>query len=185
MTPRDRRALRLGAVVVVTLVAATRVGPASARAVIGYRDSVQERAHALARTAALVAATPAMRDSLRDALSGVVGLAPQLVAGQTRADAGATLASLVSAMATSGALRLARVESLTDSPNGQPREVWVRAELEGDVRGVVRFLRRVESGEPLLTVREFALTAPDPAASAEVLRLEITIGGWYWARSEP
>jgi len=184
VSEHHRRELKRGLVSALVIVVALRIVPSAAVAALQYQREVQARATSLVLTRGLLEATPAIRDSLGAALGLIVGLAPHLVTGQSQADAAATLGSLLSARAIQGALRVRRMESLADSGRSQPRLVLVRAELEGDVHGLARFLSGVESGEPLLSIREVTVTALDPAAPSEVLRLEVVVGGLYWARSE-
>ena len=65
------------------------------------------------------------------------------------------------------------------SRNGLAR-VAVRASGIGDIAGVTRLLQDIESGVPLLAVRELSITQPEPAAPdgrAEALRFEVLVEG--------
>jgi hypothetical protein len=184
---RDRRALRAGAVAVVALFGVLRVAPWAVTEVRRFRHAAADRVALAERARAMVAAAPQARDSLRQALADVVALAPALIEGTSHADAAATLVSWVAGAAGANALRMNRVESVAGTAGTLPRAVAVRAELEGDIAGVTGFLRDVETRAPLLTARELALTALDPATPAtapEVLRLELAIAGWYWPGAE-
>ena len=66
-----------------------------------------------------------------------------------------------------------------DVAYGQAR-VAVRASGIGDIAGVTRLLNDIESGAPLLAVRELSITQPEPAAPdgrAEALRFEMLVEG--------
>lgn len=185
MTARDRAALRIGATLVVAVVLGLRLLPWTVRVATGYRERVTERVAAAERARALVAAGPALRDSLTGALATVVRLAPALLDGTTRAEAAATLSSWVTGSSLQHRLRVRSIESQPDSAPGPIAPVRVRAELEGDISGVMGLLRSVEYGSPLLTLRETGLTALDPSSSPrvpELIRIQIEIGGWYYAK---
>jgi hypothetical protein len=184
---RDRAAIARGVSVAVLGIVLLRGLPAGVRRYGGWRERVLSEATLARRSRAAVAGESATRDSLGIALHDFVGLAPRLLAGRTHAEAAATLVSWVTGAASGGALRVRRAESVADSGQGTLRRVRVRAELEGDIAGVTRFIGSVERGNPLLSVTTMAITAPDPSArpgAAEVLRLEVTIAGWYVGGTE-
>ena len=183
MTPRDRRVLMLGGGVILAAVVLLRLGPWAVRAHAALRDRAVESTLAVARAHALLTSGPVIRDSLGPALAGVVALAPRLLDGATAAEAGATLAGQVSAAAAQSGLRVLRIDPLPDSA-GLFGRVSVRAELEGDIRGLVRWLKAVERGDLLLTVPAFSVaTNEEPAPSgAEALRIEASVAGYFLRR---
>lgn len=185
MNIRDRRVMVAGLVTLAGLTVALRIAPWAVKGIAASRNRAITLATSLERQRALVTSRLSLRDSTGEAAAALVQLAPQLLAGRTPADAGAALASWVTTSSAQHALRVRRVESRPDSASGIIRPVTVVAELEGDVRGVTRFVGEVEEGSPLLTVRALAITALDPGAApaaAEVLRLEVTIRGWFLMR---
>lgn len=188
MTGRNRRALVSGATVLLAAVLLLRVVPAGVRVVGSARDRASDRLLALARAETLVRQVPALRDSLATALAGVVSLAPRLLGGGTRAEAAATLAALLSLQAGRSGLRVLRLAPAPDTARGAVQPVKVQAEFEGDAAGLTAFLAGVERGHPLLSVVALAITAPDAVprqGSAEALRVEVEVRGWYLARTEP
>jgi hypothetical protein len=185
MTPRDRKALLLGAAVVLGAVLLLRVIPWGVRSVLALRTRTLERVETLTRAQDVLAAAPALRDSLTRALGAVVALAPRLVDGRTAAEASASLSALVSMAASRHQVRLVRLDPLPDSAAGVFRRVAVHAELEGDVRGLTRFLRAIETGDPLLTIPTLAVLAPDPLGRVpgpEALRAEVDVTGFFLLR---
>ncbi len=186
MTQRDRRALIWGATAVLGAVLVLRVLPGAVRSTLALRADAAERLETLARADEVLAAAPAARDSLARAFGEIAALGPRLVEGRTPADAQAALSDLVSFTASHNALRVVRLDPLPDSAAGAFGRAAVHAELEGDVRGLVRFLKAVETGDPLLTVRALSVQAPDASGrptAAEHLRIEATVAGLYLPRA--
>lgn len=163
-----------------------RVLPWSIRAVTSLQAEAADRVLTLSRAQEVLEGAPATRDSLAQALNAVVALAPRLVDGRTAAEAQASLSGIVSFAAARHALRIVRLDPLSDSTaDGVFSQVAVHVELEGDIAGLTRFLGTVETGEPLLTLPALSVQAPDPYGHAngpEQLRIEATIVGFYLPR---
>lgn len=188
MTGRERRALARGAAVVLAAVLLLRVIPAGVRGATAARERAADRLSALTRSQDLVRQMPVLRDSLATTLAGVVALAPRLLGGRTRAEASATLAALVSLQAGRSDLKVLRLAPTADASGGILQPVSVQAELEGDAAGLTAFLAAVERGHPLLSVLTLAITSPEAVprpGSAEALRIEVEVCGWFLARTEP
>jgi hypothetical protein len=186
MKPNDVRALRLGGAIVLCAFVMLRVGPWSVRSIVGLRERARESAVAEERARRVLDGSPAMHDSLHWALSEVVRLAPKLIEGRSAAEAGASLTGLVLLLANQYAMRVVRLDPATDSLGAVFARVAVRAEFEGDVRGLGRWLRAIESGVPVLTVQRLEISAPEPTSAISVperLRIEATIAGLYWPRA--
>jgi hypothetical protein len=183
MTARDRRALVLGLTVTLAALVVLRGIPWAARRQSGLRTRAVEAGAAAQRARDVLAVAATRRDSLGTALAAVVALAPRLIDGHTSAGAGASLASLVTLAASEHRLRVVRLDPQPDSSGGVFAQVRVHAELEGDVRGLVGFLRALDAGPPVLAVPALAVLAPAPPGSgAEALRIEATITGRYLPR---
>ncbi len=163
-----------------------RVLPWAIRSVVALRVEAAERVQTVARASEVLASAAETRDSLAQALGAVVALAPRLVDGRTAADAQATLSGLVSLAASRHALRVVRLDPLSDSTrDGVFNRVAVHVELEGDVTGLTRFLGAVEKGDPLLTLPALSVQATDPVGrpnAPELLKIEATVAGLYLAR---
>lgn len=185
MTPRDRRALLVGAAAIVGGVLVFRFVPWAVRGVAGLRVRVEQQTQLASEASAVLAVAPAMRDSLGRVLGGIIALAPVLVDGHTTAEAQASLSGLVSLAANRHALRVVRLDPLTDSSVGVFNRVTVHAELEGDIAGFAGLLKTVEAGEPLLSIGTLAVTAPDPRSNGkapELLHLELDVTGYFLPR---
>jgi hypothetical protein len=178
---RDRRALVAGSVVLSLLVIVRngvpavreRVSTGHAAALDALRDAsiASEDARLL----------PLVSESLGVRRERLAALDTTLLRGTTPAEAGAALASVLSDYADDRSVRLAFVQVRPDSAsrNGLAR-VAVRASGIGDIAGVTRLLNDIESGAPLLAVRELSITQPEPAAPdgrAEALRFEVLVEG--------
>ncbi|MGH7530059.1 MAG: type II secretion system protein GspM [Gemmatimonadales bacterium] len=188
MTARDKRALLIGAVVVAGAVIMLRGIPWAVSRYETLRSLTFERTAMLARAQDVLAGRDMVRDSLARVVTEIVGLAPQLVDGHTAAEAQASLQALVGLAARRHALKVVRFDPLPDSAVGAFNRVALSGELEGDIAGVARLLRSLESASPLLTVTTLGISAPEPAAQPnqpEVLRIELSVAGYYLPRSPP
>jgi len=185
MTQRDTRALILGGAAVLAAVVVFRVMPWVVRSAVALRTRALEQAATLTRAEEVLAREPQVRDSLAGVLGRIVALAPQLVDGRSGAEAQASLSSLVSLVANRQQVKVVRLDPLPDSSAGAFTRVALHAELEGDVAGLTRLLKAVETGVPLLSVTSLSVTAPDANARTEALRIEMDVAGYYLVRGGP
>lgn len=185
MTPRDRRALFLGGGMVVVSLFVLRVVPWAIHRIASLREAAGERQATAARAAAVLAASPATRDSLTQVLAGVVALAPALVEGRSGAEAQASLSGVVSLLASRHDLKVLRADALPDSGVGVFSRVGVHAELEGDVTGLAAMVRSLETGQLLLSIPTLTVRASDPTSRVEALRIELDVTGLYLPRGVP
>jgi len=183
MTPRDRRALVIGGLVIAGAVLVLRVLPWSVRRVSGAHALLQERAGLLARTREEMASLPTLRDSAAVLSQALIALAPQVLTGSTAVEASADLAGRINLAASRAPARVELVDPLPDSlATGRLGRVRVHAALETDVRGVIALIRAVDAGDEVLKLDELHVEAPDPGGTArgpEILKVEITVSGWY------
>jgi len=183
MTPRDRRALVLGGVSVAVAVFALRVLPWTVRSVFAAEAGWRERAALLARARADLADAATLRDSAAQLGQALIGLAPRILSGNSAAEAVADLSGRVNLAASGHQAKLERVDPVPDTlTRGRLRRATVRAAFECDVRGLVGVLEAIEFGKVALAVRELrvaALDAGSPEKSPELLRVELTVAGWY------
>ncbi|MGH7337526.1 MAG: type II secretion system protein GspM [Myxococcota bacterium] len=149
------------------------------------RTIALERQAMWTRASEVLASREAVRDSLGRVVSEIIGLAPKLIDGTTPAEAQATLAALVGMAAGRQALKVVRLDPLPDSAAGVFHRVALHAELEGDLGGIARLLRVVETATPLLSVTSLTIAAPEPASPPqrpEILRVELQAAGYYLPR---
>ena len=136
----------------------------------GAQALLSERAVLLARTREELASLPKLRDSAAVLTRAVVALAPQVLSGSTSAEAGADLSGRMSLAASRAPARVDRVDPLPDSSGA------------GRLGRVIAFLRAIDAGDEVLTLDELRIVALEPGAperGPEVLKVEVTIGGWY------
>ena len=189
MTPRDRRAVFLGAAVVGLAVLVLRLAPAAARAHAAARDGLAARSALLARMRADLAETKRLEDSGAVIRRRLASLAPAVLAGRSAADAGADLASHLAVAADRQGVRLTRTEPLPDSAlGGGLGRVTLRATLESDGVVVVGLLRALAEADAVMVVDAVRLEIADPLVPRrrpELVRGDLTVSGWYLERGEP
>lgn len=178
---RDRRALLVGGIALSALLLLARGIPAYRHWLWHEQENAMHAAREKVRAQALVAAAPEVRDSLSRRAKQLLGLSTRILAGESRASAGAGLAALLSGMAAGSNVKLGTVHILTDSAaTGAFTRVGVRADATGDIRGITALLAAFERGPALLSVSELSITQPDMAAPdnrAEMLHLELLVEG--------
>lgn len=184
LAPRDQRTLRIGATVIVTLVALARGVPALQQWAREARSAAVSTSADLARATARVRLRRALGDSLAARNRRFLALAPALLSGDTPASAGATLAGLVSGAAAAAGVRLGAVQIHAPRADAAQRDAFTRIIAEtdatGDVHGLAQLLALLERGPILLAVRTFAVTQAEPAAPAdrmEVLHATLIVEG--------
>jgi hypothetical protein len=181
VTPRDRRALALGAAVV-TAAAALRLVPAAVGRVREARERLGARVELLTRMRADLRDATRLQDSAEVVRHRIAGLAWQVLSPRTEVEAEAGLGALVSMAAERNRVRLGRSEPVPDSASAGPaRRVSVRAALESDAAGLLGLLGSLAGGPAVLTIGALSVVADPPSAPAapELLRTEITVRGWY------
>jgi hypothetical protein len=148
------------------------------------RWEVQDRARLLTRSQSEIASEKALFDLAGKVKEGMVGLASQLVAGQTGAQASDALTALLNVVAVRSNTKLTGTSPVEDSTAvGTLRRVAIHAALDGDIRGVSALLQSLAEEQTMLTTDDLRiLVAGDGAPNAmEVLRVEVTVRGWYLA----
>jgi hypothetical protein len=183
MTPRDRRALLLGGLVIGGAVLGLRILPWSVRRAMGAHALLTERAALLARTRAELGSLPELRDSAAVLTRALLALAPQVLSGSSSAEAGADLSGRMNLAASRAPAKVERLDALPDSSaSGRLGQVRVHAALETDIRGLVALIRAIDAGDEVLKLDELRVESPDPGGvnrGPEILKVEITVSGWY------
>ena len=183
MTARDRRALFIGGGVVLAAFVLLRVLPWTLRSAFAAEVGLHQRAALLARAHAGLAEAGGLRDSAVALGQALVGLAPKILSGNSPAEAVADLSGRVNLAASRSQAKVERVDPLTDSTvAGRLHRVALRAAFECDIRGLVGVLQALTFGNAALVVRELRVTAVDAGSAdknPEVLRVEMTVAGWY------
>ena len=187
MTERERRVLRLGGAVVLGATLALRVVPSGVRAVLSGERAVDQRAALLAHARAELADVGGLSARAAALTRALSNLAPELLAGETPAEATADLVERLTLIAARHNARLERTDQVPDSASGgRLRRIRVRIELAGDIAGMTGVLRTLAGGDAAVSVEALRIVAPDPGTGAgapEALRAELTVAGWYLGRS--
>lgn len=187
LSTRDRRALFLGGAVVATAVLGLRVVPWAGRTLLVAHGDLRDRATLLARSRAELAQVRLLEDSAVVLARTIRGLATRVLDGGSAAEAGADLAARLNLATARAPARLVSVDQLGDSARaGVLQRVRARASVETDVRGLATFLRAVEFGDAALSVEHVTVVSPSPGSEARVaesLHIEITVAGWFLART--
>jgi hypothetical protein len=185
MTPRDRRALLVGGALAAAAVLFLRVVPASLRAVGEWRDRVAARRELLTRVRAQIQDAAGLGDSAQAMERAIAALGDRVLSGRREADAAADLASRLNVAGARERVRVARSAGIPDTAKaGRLRRVTLQASLEGDTRGTLGVLERLEDEPGAITVGEARFTALDPTSAGtipEIIASEVVIRGWYVA----
>ena len=183
MTATDRRAVILGGGVVLAALLLLRVLPWTVRSALAAEAGLRERAALLARARADLADAAVLRDSAVELGQALVGLAPKILSGNTVAEAVSDLSGRVNLAASGHQAKLERVDPMADSTvAGRLHRATLRAAFACDVRGLAGVLQALEFGKTALSVRELRVTAIDAGfldKNPEMLRVEMTVTGWY------
>lgn len=186
MTDRDRRAVIVGIGAVVIALLVLRVLPWSVRTTLAAQAGMREQAALLGRARVDLAEAAVWRDSAAELGQALVGLAPKILSGNSSADAVADLSGRVNLAASGHQARIERLDPVPDSTSaGRLHRATLRVAFECDVRGLVGVLEALELGKPVLSVRELRVVPVDPASpdkAPEVLRVEVTVRGWFLGR---
>src|SRR5579862_9321310 len=121
LSSRDRRTLLVCVGVIGSLVVPSKGVPAWRDWVADANAGALEQTRAAADADALVSHASALRDTLKARNARYVALAPALVAGNTAAEASATLASLVSSAASTAGVKLGVVQLRPPADTGVHR----------------------------------------------------------------
>jgi type II secretion system (T2SS) protein M len=179
LSGRERRTLRIGTAAIVSLIAFSRGFPAWSTWRRDTAIAAGELTAEARRAESSVGRAAALGDTLAARQRRFLALAPAVLSGDSPALAAGTLADLVSGAAANAGVRLGSIQPRGDTASrGMFTPVAIRASGVGDVRGVMRLLVTLEAGPTLLSVRELAITQPEPAAGAdraEQLRIDLLI----------
>lgn len=190
LSSRDRRALRLGALLVAPVLAWNMAAKPYIAALRSTREDVRVQRDLLARELDLLAAARRYPSALTHAEQSLASAASRMFTGPDDVSATAALAHYVSDQARKARVVVQQVETRNSEQIGHGLaglDMSLRA--EGDVEGIVTLLRRLESGSKLVRVEQITVergpTRADAGSpEAEALSIAATIRGYAPARRD-
>lgn len=176
---RDRRALALGAIVIVATLILARGVPTLMSWTTERQSSAAELTTELHVLRHAGATQRERRAQVAAGTASLSRLEAGLLTGATPASAAAALAQFVGHAADSSGVhvRSTQVRADTARTGAVFAPVSVRIDATADVRGLTNLLTRLERGPTLLVVRALSITQPEPNAEMEALAVELTVEG--------
>lgn len=158
LKPRDRRALKLGALVLGPVLLFTH----GVRPYLNARSNLLERLESerasYDRELRLLADSGRFPDLRRQAVEGLERQTARLFEGPNDATAGAALAAFVETRARESEVHLESTQTLAaDSVAGGLMQLRVQIQGLSDLEGTLRFLAALESGDKLVSVEELRI----------------------------
>ncbi|MGH7572642.1 MAG: GspMb/PilO family protein [Gemmatimonadota bacterium] len=158
LKPRDRRALKLGALVLGPVLFFTH----GVRPYLGARAELVERLEteraSYERELRLLADSERFPELRQQAVKGLEHETGRLFEGPNDASAGAALAAFVETRARESEVHLQGVQTLaTDSIAGGLMRLRVELQGMSDLEGVLRLLAALEGGDKLISVEELRI----------------------------
>ena len=185
---RDRRALTLGALLVVPAVVFQLAVKPYLHALADVGARVQREQDLLGREQALLAEVKSYPVRLQRVEGKLLREAPRLFAGPDHVAASAALSNYVSGKAATSRVFVQRSETQSPSAGDGVAGLGVDLNAVGDLEGILAFLQGLESGPKLVTVNRLAIGKGErlnvgAGRDDEVLSLTATVGGY--ALSDP
>jgi len=176
-----RRAVVVGIGVIAAVLALADGIPAAVHRFVSLSTELRLRQELLTRVQMEIANAAAMEDEALATRRRLLDLAPRLLSGTDAIDAGESLAGIVN-LAANGRLKLDAPQFPKDSVQaGRVSQVKILVGFEGDLSGVVGFIKAIENGAPVARVVALHLRAtnPEDGKGPEVLRGQAIVEGWY------
>jgi Tfp pilus assembly protein PilO len=183
LNQRDRRAVGLGAMLVVPAVAFHLAVRPYLGALADARTRVTREQDLLRREQTLLAEVKAYPQLLSGAESSLLREAPRLFAGPDLVAASAALSNYVSGKALASRVFLQRSETQSPSVADGVARLQVDLNAVGDLEGILSFLQALEAGPKLVTVHRLAIGKAQAVnlgqpRDEEVLSLSAVVGGY-------
>ena len=189
MSPKDRRAIILGALIVLpALIFLYGVRPYRS-AMAETRDELETARLALSREKAAVAAKPTTPGGQQLADSALILVAPRLFEGRDDAIASAQLAAYLGTVARRSRVLMedANTRPSATSPEGI-RTLRVEVRAESDIQGITTFLHNLEAGQKLVRVDRLEISRVpglEDKNGFETLSIAATIVGFAFTGGKP
>jgi hypothetical protein len=189
MSPKDRRAIMLGAVLILPALFWI-YGVQPYRAALGEaREELEVQRLALSREKAAVMTTATSPGAQKSADSTLIMVAPRLFEGRDDAIASAQLAAYLGTIARRSRMLMedANTRPSTTSPEGV-RTLRVEVRAESDIQGVATFIHNLEAGDKLVRVDRLEISRVpglEEKNGFETLAVAATISGFAFAPEAP
>ena len=179
MRPQDRRALTVGAIVLVTLLGYSRLLKPAFDQLATERRALSEQSALLARERALLAAAPALPRLQKEAAQVLAAQRTRLFAGDSVA-ATAELTAYVSQVATAAGVHLTTIEAGTPSTARGVTRLLADVRGEGSWRQVLAFVRLLEVSGQLVDVTSLRLErgARGGPLGGDMISISATLAGY-------
>lgn len=184
MTDRDRRAMRLGILLVATCWIVFKGLPWGVDAWRTLTERVQARRVLLAETQLTLAGLSRLEDSARALTSRIAVMSPRLLAGS---NAEVALSDLTGRLRDLAGRHHARVVSVTAEPDSlsarRLRRLRTSVVIETDFRGVTELLSALARDSLVTVVHGLAIAGQQPwmgPDQPESLQLEMRLTAWYF-----
>ena len=179
LAPRDRRMLIIGGPMICALVLSAKTLPAALQWQRAQLDSVAAALDRLSAARRSTAMLPALRDSFAARRARVASLDTLLIGGPSPVAAAGTVATALEDLADDANVRVTAVQIRADTVvRAGLSRVGVRLVGVCDVTGLASLLRAIETDARAMTVRDLAVTQPDPVGAstkAETLRIDVGV----------
>ena len=176
---RDKRVLTVGGIALATIMVVGRGLPHLRQWSDQRRDAAAEALRQETLASGEVKLLPVLAETLAARRQHLAVLDTMLIAGTSVAEAGAELSNAVSEYADSCSVRVMSLQVRPDTIEARGfARVAVRLTGVGDVTGLTSLIEDIETGAPLLAVRELGVTQPDPTVASskpETLRFELLV----------
>jgi hypothetical protein len=178
--PRERRAVAMGTVTVLALLA-VKFTPAIGEQRQALIASDADVVATAARLDAEIRSLPAIKDSLTARRARLAALDSAVLDAETLAAGSASLAEMLSDASKIAPIELGPVQLVNEQRDSTHREpfapVAVRASLVGSVEAVMTFLTIIEQGPTLVNVRELSINRADAQQQSrpQAVRVELLV----------
>ncbi|HYH83185.1 MAG TPA: type II secretion system protein GspM [Longimicrobium sp.] len=203
LSPRDRRAVLLGAALLLPALLWTLVASPWLDALHSRRARLDEARRLLGRELELLAQARGFPRVFDQGARRLLAEAPRLMGGDDDAAAGAAVAGYVRRLARMGGANVTRVEPApVHDAGGDVTALPVAVTGEADLEGLMSFLQLLETGPKLVRVDQLKIEAQDgpatagaaysptpffvaPGGGSEVIRFTFTATGYTLATGRP
>ncbi|MDB4913988.1 MAG: hypothetical protein JWM95_1632 [Gemmatimonadetes bacterium] len=183
VSTRDRRALILGGVVMLAVIALARGVPAVAQRYAAVRERASLATQRADRAQRAVRNASRTQAALRQVRAELATYDSALIQGNTPDGAAAELMQLVTEAAAAGDARVGSIQVAADTtgPRTTLAPVTARVTMSGDLMAVATMLQTLEAGPELLSVRELHISQSQMVRGqqVEVLQADLLVEGRY------